>query len=124
MFGFLGEAFSEIGANIGNGISYALSSQDSYEDDEYEQRQRAKRRARENEKSSINESIESFKTDSIKMIKNKYKENITFVGEKLKVEQSLASNSHTIKKHLDTLKLENDKITKLVKELEEAKNAI
>jgi gas vesicle protein len=125
MFGFLA-AFGPVGivAAVVGTVATAVIASDNNSSSRSDNSGDLKRKAKEDEKSSINEKIESYKSDSKKMIKNKYKENITYTGKGVKSEKNPTSNRNVIKTHLNTLKSENREIEKVIEELKVAKNAI
>jgi len=104
------------------GVATAVASSSSTE--RSDNSDALKRKKEREEKEEKNEEIESFKEASTKMIKNKYKVDISFTGNKLEVQKDDTSKSKVLKKHLETLKSENKNMEILIKKLEDTKNVI
>jgi len=129
MFGFLaalgpvGIAAAVIGT-VGTAIVASNSGSSGSSDNEERARRRARRRQEESDRASINAEIDSFKSSSIKRIKIKYKEDITFVEKKLKLQNNHTSHARVVENHYISLEKDNQEIKKLIKELEKAKDEI
>ena len=132
MFGFLaalgpvGIAAAVIGT-VGTAIvasNSGSSGSSGSSDNEERARRRARRRQEESDRASINAEIDSFKSSSIKRIKIKYKEDITFVEKKLKLQNNHTSHARVVENHYISLEKDNQEIKKLIKELEKAKDEI
>lgn len=108
-------------ALVGVATAVASSSSSSERSDNSDD---LKREKEEKDKSLKIEEIVSFKENSINKIKNKYKVNIYFENEELKVIKDDTNKIVVLKKHIKTLKSENENIRKVTKKLEDAKNAI